>query len=362
MQLRNISIWSPTRSGGGAEKISKYLIDILISSGFKVSVYTHEQQPLDLPPKLVFYQMPSVHFVGCLCNAIRYITLFNSKVHFLNLNYINFAILLRILSPQVRIIVRCANTISEEIAMLPPLRRFLTYLLYWINFFVSDSIIVQCQYMRKDLAKLYPFTSSKLIVIYNPSMPVKGTRSTFESPLNALSSSPYILTAASWKPQKDFRTLLKAYSFYTKIQKNPLPLLVAGVNINNPFFQDLVTKYKCDSTLVVPLGYIDNLDLYIQGSAFGVLSSHYEGFSNFLVECINYRKLIAATDCPGGNRELANMYTGISFFKPKNWLELSSLLSELSSSCNSSSPLPVLTSNVIEESFVRKSYLNLFSS
>jgi len=360
--VRNISIWSPSLSGGGAEKISKYLIDILINSGFKVSVYTHERKSLDLPPQLVYYKMPSVHLIGCLFHAMRYIILFNSKVHFLNLNYINLAILFRLLSPQVKIIVRCANTISVEIATLPPLRRFLTYLLYWVNFFVSDSIIVQCQYMRKDISKLYPFASSKLIVIYNPSMPAKGVLSTVESPPSALSRSPYILTAASWKPQKDFDTLLKAYSFYTKKQKTPLPLLVAGVNEKNTCFHELVQKYKCDSNLVIPLGYIDNLDLYIMGSAFVVLSSHYEGFSNFLVECISYRKLIVATDCPGGSRELANMYTGISFFNPKKWLELSSLLSDISSSYNSSCTLPVLKSNEIEESFVRKLYLDLFSS
>lgn len=362
MQVRNISIWSPSLSGGGAEKISKYLIDILINSGFKVSVCTHDQQPLDLPPQLVFFKMPSVHLSGCLYNAIRYIIMFNSTVHFLNLNYINLAIFLRFLSPRVKIIVRCANTISVEIASLPPLRRFLTYLLYGVNFYASDSIIVQCQYMKKDISKLYPFASSKLIVIYNPSMLVKSVSSTVESPPSALSRSPYILTGASWKPQKDFHTLLKAYSFYTKMQKYPLPLLVAGVDDNNTFFLELVQKYKCDSNLVIPLGYVDNLDSYIKGSAFAVLSSHYEGFSNFLVECICYNKLIIATDCPGGNRELANMYTGISLFKPANWLELSSLFIDISSSYNLSTSLPMLKSNEVEESFVRNLYLDLFSS
>lgn len=362
MQLRNISIWSPTLSGGGAEKISKYLIDILISSGFTVSAYTHEQQPIVWLRQLVYYKMPSLHLTGCLFHAIRFISQSNSRVHFLNLNYINFAILLRVLSPRARIIVRCANTLSAELAMLSPLRSFLTYLFYWINFFVADFIVVQCKYMRKDLIQLYPLISSKIIVIYNPSMPSRGILSSFRLPLDALPKSPYILTAASWKPQKDFNTLLKAYSLYTKSHKNPLPLLVAGVDSNNQCFHELVQEYDCLSDLIIPLGYVNNLDLYINRASFCVLSSHYEGFSNFLVECISHLKLIAVSDCPGGNMELAKMYTGISFFQPKNWLELSSLLCVLSSSYNVISPLPALKSNEIEESFVRKAYLDLFSS
>lgn len=360
--MRNISIWSPALTGGGAEKISKYLINILISSGFTVSVYTYEQHPIVFVRKLVYFQMPSLHLTACLFYAIRYIFQSNSRVHFLNLNYINLAILLRVLSPRARIIVRCANTLSVELAMLSPFRRFLTYLAYWINFFVADFIVVQCKYMRNDLIQLYPLISSKIIVIYNPSVPSRGILTTFKLPLDALPESPYILTAASWKPQKDFNTLLKAYSYYTKTYKNPLPLFIAGVDKDNQFFHELMQKYNCLSNLVIPLGYIDNLDLYINRAAFCVLSSHYEGFSNFLVECISHLKLIAVSDCPGGNRELAKMYTGISFFQLKNWLDLSSLLCDLSSSHNASSPLPALKSNEIEESFVRKAYLDLFSS
>ena len=168
MQVKNISIWSPSLSGGGAEKISKYLTTLRVKSGFEVSLFTHDKQPLDIPSQLKFFMMPSPHLSGCL--YIYLIFLLKCKVHFLNLNYINFSIFIRLFSPNSRIIVRCANTLSVEMALLSPLRRFLIYLLYGVNFLASDCIVVQCYYMKKDIIKLYPFLSSKLTVIYNPVM------------------------------------------------------------------------------------------------------------------------------------------------------------------------------------------------
>ena len=241
-------------------------------------------------------------------------------------------------------------------ALLSPLRRFLIYLLYGVNFLASDCIVVQCYYMKKDIIKLYPFLSSKLTVIYNPVMLVNSVVPTVESSSTELQRSPFILTGASWKPQKDFHTLLQAYSFYAKTNKNPLPLLVAGVDECNTHFYELIQKFKCDRRLIQPLGFVENLDQFIKGCAFSVLSSHYEGFSNFLVECICHRKLIIATDCPGGNRELASMYSGMSLFKPTNWLQFSSLLSEMTSSYNISDTLPELKSkrltNLLSGTFI----------
>jgi glycosyltransferase involved in cell wall biosynthesis len=84
--------------------------------------------------------------------------------------------------------------------------------------------------------------------------------------------------------------------------------VIAGVSPDDGAFAELVTSEGLKDAEVVPLGFVPRPYAWIAHADLCVLTSRYEGFSNFLLEAAAMGKRIVATDCPGGNAELLRCY------------------------------------------------------
>lgn len=102
--------------------------------------------------------------------------------------------------------------------------------------------------------------------------------------------------------QKDFTTLLEAYSKALQRSNDLPPLKILGQGPDEARMKSLARGLGiCDR--VDFLGFKLNPMPWIAGCTTFVLSSKYEGLSVVLTEALTLGKMIVATDCPTGTRE-----------------------------------------------------------
>jgi glycosyltransferase involved in cell wall biosynthesis len=85
-------------------------------------------------------------------------------------------------------------------------------------------------------------------------------------------------------------------------------LVIAGIDPADRGFCRLMDHFGLSDDEVIRLGFVEPPYDWIAGAELCVLTSRYEGFSNFLLEAAALGKRIVSTDCPGGNRELLAVY------------------------------------------------------
>lgn len=202
-----------------------------------------------------------------------------------------------------------------------------------ITYKKADAVIGISQCLSNDLSKKI---KKKVITIYSPAYDKKIFKLSDKKKPNIFNNKnkKYIINVSRFSKRKDQLTLLKAFSLIKdKIENLNLIMLGYGEEINN------LKKYVQENNLEKKVYFIDktlNPYPYIKNSDLFVLTSHYEGFPNVLVESLALRTPVISTNCNAGPKEiLLNGKGGIlinindhlnlskkilSFFKNKNSL------------------------------------------
>lgn len=114
-----------------------------------------------------------------------------------------------------------------------------------------------------------------------------------------------LVAAGRLNVQKDYITLIKAFSLLKKMNANNVSykLLILGDGelygkINSLIFE-LGLSYDIDL-----VGFVDNPYNYIKKSDLFVMSSLWEGLPNAMVEALAIGKKVVSTDCVAGPREI----------------------------------------------------------
>lgn len=229
-----------------------------------------------------------------------------AKVFMLNLGYTNFAPLLRIRRPDSKIVLRIGGILSSEAGSRRPLARLRYLASANIACHAAHRIIVQGSYMRDDLLGLMPWAAPKIRVIYNF---IEDELWNYAPQAQPPIDRPYIFIAAGFRPVKAFDILIPAFA--ASPARASRKLVIAGVEPHNDALRALLRESVLGPDEVVCLGYKPHPYEWIAHADVCVLSSRYEGFSNFLLEAAALGKRIVATDCPGGNAEFAAFYGNV---------------------------------------------------
>lgn len=156
--------------------------------------------------------------------------------------------------------------------------------------------------LKNDLVSHYGVRNENITVIYNPVNINKIIDLSHEKIEDKLfDSRPVIITAGRLTKQKGYWHLIKAFS---KVKKNiDCRLLILGKGEMEEDLKSLSAQmgYKDD---IVFLGWQANPFKYFANASVFVLSSHYEGFGNVLVEAMACGCPVVSTDCLSGPREI----------------------------------------------------------
>jgi len=306
----------PELSGGGAEKVARVVVGILLKNGRLGNLVAHRLP--DGFPKEKAFPLPSLRWIPCLRAVVRWSKRNPGRIRFLNLNYVLFAPWLRLLDPGSRILARPGNTISAEIGFLSAWKRPFFWSAYQTAFLSADTIVAQSRTMAGDLKQTFAGIRHKIRILPNPVAPA-GRSPSNRRTHREMPEEPFIFCAMTFKPQKDFPTLFRAYRLFSESLDSSPPLLVIAGRLQGPELQSLARREAARFAGRIRLvGEVANPDAWIRRAKFCALSSHYEGNSNFLLEAVYHGKKIAATNCPGANAEMARQHRGILLCRPGN--------------------------------------------
>ncbi len=169
----------------------------------------------------------------------------------------------------------------------------------------AGGIITVSNGVKEELVLHSGLPPQKITTIYNPLLTHK-IREKSEEPINHPwfkneRSIPIILGVGRLVPQKDFSTLMKAFSYVR--QGRPAHLVIIGEGRQRSELTTLAQTLGIDKDVWMP-GFSDNPYAFMGKASMLVLSSIYEGLPNVLIEALACACPIVSTDCPSGPSEI----------------------------------------------------------
>ncbi|MBD2101748.1 glycosyltransferase [Leptolyngbya sp. FACHB-261] len=183
----------------------------------------------------------------------------------------------------------------------------------------AAGLVFVCHSLQKRLTQL-GLVHRNSIVAYNPfapSAPQVGS----ETPLHPVAEGwlqdlerVTFVSAARFDPQKDHKTLLKAFAQVIQTYPNARLILLG----DGPLFEqskDLANTLNLQEEVLFA-GHVSNARDYFRRCRALVLCSHWEGLPLVLVEAISSGVTFIASDCPTGPREISEIFECGTLFPP----------------------------------------------
>jgi len=169
---------------------------------------------------------------------------------------------------------------------------------------LASGVITVSQGVKDDLCRRGNLSEKRVKVIYNPAAtgisPVRESSDTSDR-LWGKGFTFHLLAVGRLSVQKDFRTLIKAFSLLPKSLNAKLVILGEGSSRNE--LEELVTQLGLTERVALPGFVVDPYPFFRSADLF-VLSSEWEGFGNVIVEALECALPVVSTDCPSGPSEI----------------------------------------------------------
>lgn len=168
----------------------------------------------------------------------------------------------------------------------------------------ADHIVTPSEGVKEDLIKCFNINGLHISTIFNPIDMHRISSESLKPLPNSmifLHSLPVILGIGRLNEQKDFESLIKAFSIVCKTKDSYLVILGEGDEREN--LQDLISQLDLRGRVFLP-GFVNNPFSFVHMAAVYVLSSKYEGLPNTLVQAAVLGKSIVSTNCPSGPFEI----------------------------------------------------------
>ena len=167
-----------------------------------------------------------------------------------------------------------------------------------------DRVVTISKAMQEEGCRLFPSLKDKMTVIYNAKNPGIIRRKAAATTGDDRIDRPYLLAVERLEEsQKDLTTLLEAYALLRKTFHREEWLYIIGKGSSE---EELKQKARAlgiaDRTVF--LGFCANPYPWMLRSRLLVHSAKFEGLPTVLIEGLLLDKLMVATDCPTGPREI----------------------------------------------------------
>jgi glycosyltransferase involved in cell wall biosynthesis len=171
----------------------------------------------------------------------------------------------------------------------------------------ADRVVAVSQGVADELVGVTGLAASRVCVIYNPAAPesiVLRAQEAVRHPWLAPGEPPLILGAGRLHRQKDFPTLLRAFSRVRAAQPARLVILGTGEKADaRKELLALAAELGVAGDVELP-GWVENPYAWMARASAFVLSSAWEGLPTALIEALACGCPVVSTDCPSGPAEI----------------------------------------------------------
>lgn len=167
-----------------------------------------------------------------------------------------------------------------------------------------DHIVVISKAMQEEGEELFPWLEGKWNLIYNAKDKALLEQRASEMVDDERIREPYILAVERLEEsQKDTTTLLHAYKRLRETWLHTEKLYILGKGRDKELLQQTAIRMGIQDDVVF-LGFTPNPYPWIRNARLIAHSAKMEGLPTAMIESLILGKLIVATDCPTGPREI----------------------------------------------------------
>ena len=306
---QRLAIFIPSMRLGGAERSMLKLAQGMIARNYSVDlVLAQKEGPYldEVPDGVRLIDLRSSRIISSLPALIRYLRKEKPMTLLSVMNYANIIALWArsIAGVDTRIVVSERNTLSQESKNSASWRG--RVMPFFVKQFYprANGIVAVSHGVAEDLQSILKNFKLPITVIYNPIITPEFKKKVEESldhPWFKKNQPPVILALGRLKPQKDYPTLIQAFSALRKNKK--ARLLILGEGSERAKLEKMIEQLGLKEDISLP-GLIKNPYPYLRRASLFVLSSRWEGLPGVLIEALYCGSPIIATDCPSGPQEI----------------------------------------------------------
>jgi glycosyltransferase involved in cell wall biosynthesis len=305
----HVGLLFPSFEGGGVCRVMTNLAKGLLENGYQVDLVVRNaaknpfsqlhgtQEIIDLHQKSMLSSLPGL---------IRYLN--EKKPDFLisAQMYVNLTAILacRLTKTNTRVVICEHNDVYSVYQHAETIKERAVPLLAKILYKWADSIVAISEEMAVNLSKWLGISGDRIRIILNPIITDQLATLAAEKPNHAWlqkGEPPVVLAVGRLEKQKDYPTLVKAFS--EVVSNVPAKLLILGEGSQRFSIEELISALHLEDKVKLE-GQVSNPYAYMSRAAVFVLSSAWEGYPTVLVEAMACGCQVVSTNCPTGPREI----------------------------------------------------------
>lgn len=300
----DLALLIPSYAGGGGERVALFLARTLAASGLRVDLVVacaHGELRDEPLPGVNKVELGALTEILAAPAWIRYIRRVRPRCAMSMIHTANFSSGLGArFDSDVPIIVNLRIALRCDPGAQWWFRKWFGFGTERFLYKRAARVVGVSQGVADEAAVLFSLPPDKVLSIPNP-------RRSREASLQiapeheAWFDKPVVLGVGRLAAQKDFATLLRAFSEVAP--KRDLNLVILGKGPERAALENQARALGIDDRVFFS-GFIPNPEAYLRRARVFALSSRNEGFPGALIEALEAGAAIVSTDCPFGPREV----------------------------------------------------------
>lgn len=304
-----IAFYIPSLRGGGAERVIVTLANTFVERGFTVDIVLASAigpYLSEVASAVNVVDLGRSRVISSLPGLVRYLRRRKPTVVLSAMGHANLIALLakKVSGGNTRVVVSERNDDSVEANQNRGLRSLVIQSLNRYLYRKADAIHAVSHGVALASAKELGLPLERVQVVYNPVVTqqiLDMSNAKVDLPWLVKDGRQLILAAGRLTKQKDFATLLRAFSL-VQLKINAR-LVIMGEGELRADLEQLIAEQGLNESVLLP-GFVDNPFVAMKQADLFVLSSAWEGLPNVLIQAMACGTPVVSTDCPSGPAEI----------------------------------------------------------